>query len=150
MGGKFKSRMLWNSVTLLCISCTFQIFIENSLIIQSRCQCERCNDRHLSTCMEILECTGKYTYKEKDAACIVEHWDYLPMVHRTVLANVEQLLPRKDGTKYKRKKGTSKNECVFLNYFQVQEKCSYLYCIFSPLILTRDVCIAQSPFITSN
>ena len=57
----------------------------------------------------------------------VEHWDYLPMVHRTVLANVGQLLTRKHGTKYKRKKGLSKNKWVLSSYFKVQESCSYLY-----------------------
>ncbi|XP_028418737.1 uncharacterized protein LOC114544255 [Dendronephthya gigantea] len=78
--------------------------------VNSWCQCGRCNDRHLSSareyrcCKEILECAGKYTYEGKDAACIVEHWDYLPMVHRTVLSNVGQLLTRKDGTKYKERK----------------------------------------------
>ena len=60
--------------------------------------------------MEILECTGKYTFEGKNAACIVDHWDYTLMIHRAVLKNVGPLLKTKEGTRYKQKKKQSKNE----------------------------------------
>ena len=86
------------------------LFLLVKLFLQYRCKCGRCNDVHLSSsrefrcCMEILECQSKYTFEGKDAACIVDHWDYMPMVHRTVLKNVGPLLKSKEGTKYKPKK----------------------------------------------
>ena len=59
---------------------------------------------------EILECQGKYTFEEKNAACIVKHWDYIPMIHRAVLKKVGPLLKTKEGTRYKQKNKQSENE----------------------------------------
>jgi hypothetical protein len=60
--------------------------------------------------MEIVECMGKYTFEGKDAACIVEHWDYVHMINAAVLKNVGPLLKTKEGTRYKRKTNQSENE----------------------------------------
>ena len=60
--------------------------------------------------MQILECQGKYNFAGKDTACIVQHSDYMPMVHKAVLKNVGPLLKNKEGAKYKQKTNQSENE----------------------------------------
>jgi hypothetical protein len=60
--------------------------------------------------MEIVECMGKYTFEGKDTACIVEHWDYVPMINAAVLKNVGPLLKTREGTRYKRKTNQSVKE----------------------------------------
>ena len=51
-----------------------------------------------------LERQGKYTFKGKNSACIVEHWAYIPVIHRTVLKNVGPLLKKRKGQDVNRKR----------------------------------------------
>jgi hypothetical protein len=41
--------------------------------------------REYRRCKEILECIDKFTFEDKDAECITQHWDYAVVTHRTVL-----------------------------------------------------------------
>jgi hypothetical protein len=41
--------------------------------------------REYRCCKEILECIDKFTFEDKDAECITQHWDYTVVTHRTVL-----------------------------------------------------------------
>lgn len=87
------------------------MFINNSI----RCTCEHCDDtllddaREYRCCKEILECTGKFTYEEKDAECITRHWDYPVVTHRTVLETAGAFLSDKSGKKYRRPTSRTQN-----------------------------------------
>lgn len=83
---------------------SFQLNDNNS---QNKCQCGRCSERHLLSvreyhcCKEILDCQAKCMFEGNNAACIVEHWNYLSMVHKTLVKTVGPLLTSKDEKKYK-------------------------------------------------
>jgi hypothetical protein len=77
--------------------------------MNKRCHCGHCsvellaNAREYRCCKEIGECLGKFTFKGKDALCITEHWEYLPITHEAVLKNVGPLLVTKSGIRYKQR-----------------------------------------------
>jgi hypothetical protein len=64
-------------------------------------------------CKEILECIDKFTFEDKDAECITQHWDYVVVTHRTVLETAGAFLSDKSGRNILNQQA---EPCKIINY----------------------------------
>ena len=87
-----------------------------------RCSCGNCQVEHLINvrefwcCFKVLEVTGKFTFIGKDGDCILNHDDFSPLTHGTILLQAGPLLRDKNGRYYKQKERSdnAKNKWVCL------------------------------------